>query len=651
MLILFELDLPWESIDTGDYAYWGVVCQLIVLLYSFMGLAIICDDHLVPALDTLCYVWGIPEDVAGATFMAFGSAAPEIVIAAVSTAQAAFAEEGDQEAANDATQLGVSSVIGSGLIAFSLIPAVCGLVQAPGVTLDLKRRPLLRDELAYFFSLLALMYIIADGVVHTWEAATLLVIYIIYLLVIVFSHSIRVWFIMEVMDQKYISTSNFKHEEPLLESGYPLDDEPMPYEDYSNQWPVLPEMGPPVFVSFKFRPLGFSVESGENGRNAIVSAIDPEAEDPNFIETGSQIMEIAGRSCTNLDFDEIRDRLENFDLPLLIKFQTPPKDLVDTWSNDRVKQWWQTGLPPACQQYIHIVDECQLDGSDLLDLDWEMLAEFSVKKIHGMKILKAIKNLMGSRQLLGTEVQRVVKQLEKWEVTPTLVSELKNDILGKFDGSPGGHGDHSGSEDESEEHGVMGTLWHYCAKPLELLFWITCPPCEIGTSYQSYWPITFFVSFMWVSLFSFLLSSIVERWVTVTNTPMAFFGLLLVSVAAQIPDTLESLAVAKKGYGSMAVSNCLGTQTINIGIGLGMPWLITASTGAVTTLDKELLVPCWFMLGLIVATLILYMTDVVIFNRPKVLLSKQKSWALVFMYFVCIGGYAIYLVQTGGFSN
>jgi Ca2+/Na+ antiporter len=202
MLPLLDLDLPWENIDQGDWAFFGIAIQVFVLLYSFMGLAIICDDHLVPALDTLCYVWGIPEDVAGATFMAFGSAAPEIVIAAVSTAQAALAagDAEDMDAANDATSLGVSSVIGSGLIAFSLIPAVCGLVQAPGQVLDLKRRPLLRDELAYFFSLLALMYIIADGVVHTWEAATLVVIYIIYLLVIVFSHSIRVWFIMEVMD-------------------------------------------------------------------------------------------------------------------------------------------------------------------------------------------------------------------------------------------------------------------------------------------------------------------------------------------------------------------------------------------------------------------------------------------------------------------
>merc|ERR1719189_189217 len=130
----------------------------------------------------------------------------------------------------------------------------------------------------------------------------------------------------------------------------------------------------------------------------------------------------------------------------------------------------------------------------------------------------------------------------------------------------------------------------------------------MGTPNQNLYPVTFMVSFCWVSLFSFILSSVVERWVKVTGVPMAFFGLLLVSLAAQVPDTLESLAVARKGYGSMAVSNCLGTQTINIGLGLGFPWLITSSTGAVIELDHGLLISSYFMLALIIATLILYMT-------------------------------------------
>ena len=50
---------------------------------------------------------------------------------------------------------------------------------------------------------------------------------------------------------------------------------------------------------------------------------------------------------------------------------------------------------------------------------------------------------------------------------------------------------------------------------------------------------------------------------------MAFFGLAVVAIGAEIPDTIQSVTVAKKGYGSMAVSNGLGSQICNICVGLG----------------------------------------------------------------------------------
>ena len=76
---------------------------------------------------------------------------------------------------------------------------------------------------------------------------------------------------------------------------------------------------------------------------------------------------------------------------------------------------------------------------------------------------------------------------------------------------------------------------------------------------------------------SLLSSSVIERWVELSGVNMAVFGLLLVSLGAEIPDTIESVSVAKKGYGSMAVANCQGTQVINIAIGLGLSWLIACT--------------------------------------------------------------------------
>ena len=49
-----------------------------VSLYMFWAIAIICDDYFVPALDVICERLNLQSDVAGATFMALGSSAPEL---------------------------------------------------------------------------------------------------------------------------------------------------------------------------------------------------------------------------------------------------------------------------------------------------------------------------------------------------------------------------------------------------------------------------------------------------------------------------------------------------------------------------------------------------------------------------------------------
>jgi Ca2+/Na+ antiporter len=38
----------------------------------FWGLALVCEEYFVPALNILCEEANIPDDVAGATFMAAG---------------------------------------------------------------------------------------------------------------------------------------------------------------------------------------------------------------------------------------------------------------------------------------------------------------------------------------------------------------------------------------------------------------------------------------------------------------------------------------------------------------------------------------------------------------------------------------------------
>ena len=179
----------------GSVVGWGVLVEVLVLLYGFLAVAIIADNHLVTSLETLCVRWNVREDVAGASFMAFGSAAPEIIINAVSTIKTVLAvSDGGAAAvapedAGEDTDLGIGPIIGSGMIAFTVIPGVCGL--AAKEDLALKRRPLARDTGFYSLALALLCYAISDGLVEVHEAAVMVTLYVVYIAIVVFSSGVR----------------------------------------------------------------------------------------------------------------------------------------------------------------------------------------------------------------------------------------------------------------------------------------------------------------------------------------------------------------------------------------------------------------------------------------------------------------------------
>ena len=180
-------DYENACLEQVDCHWTGVVLEVILFVYCFAGLAIVCDDHLVVSLETLCVRWEVREDIAGASFMAFGSAAPEIIVNAVSTIKAAGKHSDDMTpadiaAAGQATSLGVGAIIGSGIIAFSLIPGTCGIFA--GQTLFLKRRPLLRDVTTYTTALTCLVFFIDDSEISKFEACVLFSIYFLYLIIL-----------------------------------------------------------------------------------------------------------------------------------------------------------------------------------------------------------------------------------------------------------------------------------------------------------------------------------------------------------------------------------------------------------------------------------------------------------------------------------
>merc|ERR1712156_478315 len=50
---------------------------------------------------------------------------------------------------------------------------------------------------------------------------------------------------------------------------------------------------------------------------------------------------------------------------------------VYKWGMEKVLAWWRRNLPKSAQTYITMVRECQMTGTDLLELDMGMLQQFS----------------------------------------------------------------------------------------------------------------------------------------------------------------------------------------------------------------------------------------------------------------------------------
>jgi len=432
---MVDFDINWEAIDSH---WWGYPVEVVLLLQCFVGLAIVCDEYMVPALETLCRRWGIREDVAGATFMAFGSAAPEIIVNAVATIQTMNSgSTGDAQTTN----LGVSAILGSGMIAFSVIPATCAFSSS--VPLMLKRRPLLRDEGFYMLCLLTLIFIIWDGLVVLWECVLLVTIYVVYLSVVIFATPVRRYY------------RRFK--------GLAVKDR------------------------------GFGEKIGVD---------------------------------TSIDLEQ----------PLM----SPKGEIGD---EERPKQ---------------LLDNEEDEDSDSL-------------------VAKAVK------------------------------------------------------------------IFSF---PLSCIFKVTCPNAEEGARFENLYLFTFLMTFVWVSIFSFVLSSIIERWVGLSGINMAVFGLILVSLGAEIPDTIESVSVARKGYGSMAVANCQGTQVINIALGLGVPWLMMCGSSPIT-LSKDLLVAAFIQCGVVTCNLSMFLGVAIVTGKPKARLDRRKAGFLYATYTTAIAIFIVVMWRTG----
>merc|ERR1719281_1359197 len=111
----------------------------------FWALAIVCDDYFVASLDEIVAALSLSEDVAGATFMAAGSSAPELFTSLMGV----FAVRND---------IGVGTIVGSAV--FNLCCIIGGTAMFTPMVLKIDWKPITRDTLFYGISIAAMIYVL-----------------------------------------------------------------------------------------------------------------------------------------------------------------------------------------------------------------------------------------------------------------------------------------------------------------------------------------------------------------------------------------------------------------------------------------------------------------------------------------------------------
>uniref|UniRef100_A0A673YR71 Solute carrier family 24 member 4a n=1 Tax=Salmo trutta TaxID=8032 RepID=A0A673YR71_SALTR len=135
-------EFPEDIFTTYQRTRGAVLLHIFAALYMFLALAIVCDDYFVMSLEKICEKLDLSEDVAGATFMAAGSSAPELFASIIGV----FITHGD---------VGVGTIVGSAVFNILCIIGVCGIFA--GQVVYLTKFAVFRDSFYYTLSVLALI--------------------------------------------------------------------------------------------------------------------------------------------------------------------------------------------------------------------------------------------------------------------------------------------------------------------------------------------------------------------------------------------------------------------------------------------------------------------------------------------------------------
>lgn len=130
---------------------------------------------------------------------------------------------------------------------------------------------------------------------------------------------------------------------------------------------------------------------------------------------------------------------------------------------------------------------------------------------------------------------------------------------------PGGDGEDGSSP------GIMGWFMHFATVPFKLIFAFVPP-----TSFANGWA-CFFVALVFIALVTMVIGDMAALLGCALNVEGSITAITFVALGTSLPDTFASKAAAVADqYADASIGNVTGSNSVNVYLGLGLPWLIAA---------------------------------------------------------------------------
>ena len=120
-----------------------------------------------------------------------------------------------------------------------------------------------------------------------------------------------------------------------------------------------------------------------------------------------------------------------------------------------------------------------------------------------------------------------------------------------------------------EEVTLGEAMFHFASIGWKIAF-ATVPPVKMGGGWPAFW-----VSLIYIGILTAIVEQVAKLFGCYINMPEAVNGITFVAIGTSLPDTFASKTAATGSeFADAAIGNITGSNSVNVFLGLGIPWLI-----------------------------------------------------------------------------